>query len=104
MALKDLHLAELHRRARELDVPRFRLLTKPDLVAAIEERGGEAPGAEEPPEERVEEEPERPAEERAEEPPEGPAEERAEEEVETEEVTGVLDRMPQGYGFLRLHG
>ena len=25
-------------------------------------------------------------------------------EVETEEVTGVLDRMPQGYGFLRLSG
>jgi transcription termination factor Rho len=32
-------------------------------------------------------------------PPREPAE-----EVETEEVTGVLDRMPQGYGFLRLTG
>jgi transcription termination factor Rho len=27
-----------------------------------------------------------------------------EEELETEEVTGILDRMPQGYGFLRLSG
>ncbi len=28
----------------------------------------------------------------------------ADEDVETEDVTGVLDRMPQGYGFLRLSG
>ena len=44
---------------------------------------------------------------RAREPRRSGGEERArevEEEVETEEVTGVLDRMPQGYGFLRLSG
>ena len=32
------------------------------------------------------------------------SEARTELEAETEEVTGVLDRMPQGYGFLRLSG
>lgn len=35
---------------------------------------------------------------------EEPAEDEDDAEVETEEVTGVLDRMPQGYGFLRLEG
>ena len=33
-----------------------------------------------------------------------PDEEASDEDVETEDVTGVLDRMPQGYGFLRLEG
>ena len=34
----------------------------------------------------------------------GDREREDEAEVETEEVAGVLDRMPQGYGFLRLQG
>jgi transcription termination factor Rho len=97
MALKDLHLADLHERARELDVPRYRMLTRDQLVEAIEEAGGEAP------------EPERPRTDGDEKPREGRRRDRRppnepEEEVETEEVTGVLDRMPQGYGFLRLSG
>jgi len=107
MALSDLHLADLHERARELGVPRYRMLTRDQLVEAIEEAGGEAddrpdrtelaerPGASQG---DGEEEP-RGGRRRERRPPPGP-----EEEVETEEVTGVLDRMPQGYGFLRLNG
>jgi transcription termination factor Rho len=76
MALRDEHLSELHLRARELGVPKYRLLTRDRLIKAIEEGDGAEP---EPKEDR-------------------------EEEVETEEATGVLDRMPQGYGFLRLTG
>jgi transcription termination factor Rho len=98
MALRDEHLADLHQRARELGVPRYRMLPRDELIEAIEERGGEpAPERAEP----AEDEPER----------EGSTAEVEEEEqgdpepeVEAEEVTGVLDRMPQGYGFLRLSG
>jgi transcription termination factor Rho len=97
MALSDLHLADLHERARELDVPRYRMLTRDQLIEAIEEAGGE------------EAEPEQPATDGEPEPARGRRRERREreepaEEVETEDVTGVLDRMPQGYGFLRLSG
>jgi transcription termination factor Rho len=103
MALKDLHLADLHERARELDLPRYRMLTRDQLIEAIEEAGGEGDKAEQPPEE------ERPRTDGDERPREGRGRGRRpppepEEEVETEEVTGVLDRMPQGYGFLRLTG
>jgi transcription termination factor Rho len=109
MALRDEHLAELHRQARELDVPKYRMLPRDELIEAIMERSG---GEEEPEtggrEEAVESGLERPAG-RAE--PEGETEPEAEEtepepeaETETEEISGVLDRMPQGYGFLRLSG
>jgi transcription termination factor Rho len=101
MALKDEHLAELHRRARELGVPRYRMLARDELVEALEKSEGtpadeaEPTGAEPKPEEAdaAEAESERAKPEQEQEP-----------EVETEEVTGVLDRMPQGYGFLRLSG
>jgi transcription termination factor Rho len=83
MALRDEHLAELHRLARELDVPRYRMMTRDQLIEAIEE-GGE--GAVTDDGEPVQETPEDP------------------EEAAHEEVIGVLDRMPQGYGFLRLSG
>lgn len=98
MALTDEHLADLHRRARELGVPRYRMLPRDELIEAISGRSGD------------EEEPEPEVEDRAEADgkPEADAEPRAdaepEAEVETEEVSGVLDRMPQGYGFLRLSG
>ena len=103
MALSDLHLADLHERARELDVPRYRMLTRDQLVEAIEEAGGKAARPSRDGEE------ERTPPDREEEPREGRRRDRRpprepEEEVETEEVTGVLDRMPQGYGFLRLSG
>jgi hypothetical protein len=45
MAVRDLHLADLHQRARELRVPRYRMLTRDELIEAIEKEGGpeEAP-------------------------------------------------------------
>lgn len=92
MDVNDLHLADLHLRARELGVPRYRMLTRDQLIAAIEE---ELPPA--PEETDAEEEP------RPRERPERAAEPEREEEP-AEEVTGVLDRMPQGYGFLRMSG
>jgi Rho termination factor, N-terminal domain len=45
MALRDEHLADLHRRARELGVPRYRMLPRDELIEAIEERS-EGGGAE----------------------------------------------------------
>ena len=97
MALKDLHLADLHDRARELDVPGFRMLTRDELIEAIE--GGES---EEKPKSRrgrrKREAPKKPEPRKEKQPA------KEVEEAETEEVTGVLDRMPQGYGFLRLDG
>ena len=39
MALRDEHLAELHQRARELGVSRYRMLPRDELIEAIEERG-----------------------------------------------------------------
>jgi transcription termination factor Rho len=159
--LQQAHLAELHEQAAALGIPRYRMLPRSELIAAIEdaraeepteaEPTGHEPAEEEPAEERPEEPPteeppgaEPPAEEPpAEEPPEaadesaegGPSEpapgERAEEgeivvegavvaegeepvevdaagpresEEPTEAVTGVLDLMPQRFGFLRVHG
>ena len=98
MDVKDLHLADLHLRARELGVPRYRMLTRDQLIAAIEEEGPPAPeetDAEEEPRPR-----ERP--DSAADPDRTDKPEREEEPAE--EVTGVLDRMPQGYGFLRMSG
>ncbi len=97
MALRDEHLAELHRRARELEVPRYRMLPRDELIEAIEERGDEQREPEAP-EAAAETEP-REESEREPEPKPAP-----EPEADAEEVTGVLDRMPQGYGFLRLSG
>ena len=106
MALSDLHLADLHERARELEVPRYRMLTRDELIEAIEEAGAGSRGrnvgdatrllmddASAAPGGQPRSSRERRRRERS-----------PEEEVETEEVTGVLDRMPQGYGFLRLSG
>ena len=93
--LKELHLADLHARAAELAVPRYRMLRRDELVAEITERGGdagaepeEAPEPKEPPERRREAKPER---------------ERLE-DTETEDVVGVLEVTPQRYGFLRFGG
>jgi transcription termination factor Rho len=110
MAIQDEHLAVLHERARELEIPRYRMLPRDELIEAIEERDGEAPEPEEEsPEELAEESPEEPeSEEGAPEEPEPeeapPEQAEPEEEPAGEPVTGVLDRMPQGYGFLRLSG
>jgi transcription termination factor Rho len=99
MTLRDEHLADLHRRARELNVSRYRMLPRDELIEAIEAAGE---GSEAAPKETA-----APAAATETEPvPEdggGEEEEEAEEEA-SEEVSGVLDRMPQGYGFLRLSG
>jgi transcription termination factor Rho len=103
MALKDEHLAELHRRARERGVPRYRMLLRDELIEALEESGDEVAPAEP---ERPKPEPEPERERQAESKPksETDPEPEGEEEAAAEPVTGVLDRMPQGYGFLRLSG
>jgi len=90
MALADEHLAELHRRARELGVPRYRMLTRDDLVAAIQ-ASPEATSSP-PPAASESSSPSAAAAGAADEPDVG------------EVISGVLDRMPQGYGFLRLGG
>jgi transcription termination factor Rho len=108
MPLRDEHLAALHERARELEIPRYRMLPRDELIEAIEERRGG---------EELEELEESPREEALEwgferarrdgveaEAPEREEAREAEAEPEGETVTGVLDRMPQGYGFLRLSG
>src|SRR3954451_7418966 len=106
MALRDLHLADLHERARKLGVARYRMLTREELIEAIGEGGDEpARGPSEPKRakpRRARSEPARAPAEEADE--EAESEEEPEPEAEAEEVTGVLDRMPQGYGFLRLSG
>ncbi|MGZ5335471.1 MAG: transcription termination factor Rho [Solirubrobacterales bacterium] len=139
--LSESHLADLHERAAELGVPRFRLLPRPELIEAIERAEGEGGAAAEAADARDREERprrrrrrSRSGERRAREREEAGSEERgaegrdeAEEErdeegegrdeageerdeaeapadEETEDVSGILDRMPQGYGFLRLGG
>src|SRR5689334_3207723 len=94
-SLEDLHLADLHARAAELGVPRYRMLRRDRLVAEISERGGEVP-------EEADEEPERG--ERAERGLGAKPERERLDEVETEEVVGVLEVTPQRYGFLRFGG
>src|SRR3954452_4426249 len=105
MALSDEHLAELHRRARELGVPRYRMLSRDELIEAIEE-GGEDPARDsaKPKRARPKRAARKPSKTPAESEPEEEAEGEEEPEAEAEEITGVLDRMPQGYGFLRLSG
>jgi transcription termination factor Rho len=108
MELRDMHLADLHQRARELGIPRFRMLSRDQLIEAIEERGG---GSEEAPNEvaapaaaadtEVVPDEAGGGEEAASDSEEAPSDVA---EAASEEVTGVLDRMPQGYGFLRLSG
>ena len=132
MALSDLHLADLHDRAQRAGIARFRMLTRDELIAALEGETapeGDATPADETAPQDEESRPKRrrrrareadhdadvvagaPRESEVAEagsPIEGePAREREPEPeapVETEDVSGVLDRLPQGYGFLRLHG
>jgi transcription termination factor Rho len=116
MSLRDQHLADLHQRARELGVPRYRMLRRDELIEAIEaaeDGGAESAGRDEAIDtgfERPHHEPEAETDE-AEAPeeveegePRRPQAAQPQETADTEAVTGVLDRMPQGYGFLRLSG
>jgi transcription termination factor Rho len=112
MALRDEHLADLHQRARKLGVPRYRMLTRDQLIEALvveafeEESEEEEIRASDAPRDAPREERKGAAGRKAKDGDEDEAgdDHDAEAEVETEEVTGVLDRMPQGYGFLRLSG
>jgi transcription termination factor Rho len=92
--LEDLHLADLHARAAELGVPRYRMLRRDQLVAEISERDGGAPAESQEKPERGER-----AERRRE-----PKERERLEDAETEDVVGVLEITPQRYGFLRFGG
>ncbi len=104
-SLADLHLAELHQRASELGVPKFRSMRRDELIGAIEDRGGEKPsrprrrrrGRERLKPAAGEQRPRRDdrARERQREP---------ETEAETEDVAGVLELTGAGHGFLRLEG
>jgi transcription termination factor Rho len=93
--LKDLHIADLHARAAELGVPRYRMLRRDELVAEITELDGDA--AAEP--EEAPKPKERPARRR-----EAKPERERLEDAETEDVEGVLEVTPQRYGFLRFGG
>jgi transcription termination factor Rho len=99
--LSELHLADLHARAAELGVPRFRLLRRSELVSEIEARGGgKGSGGGETGTPRRE--PPRRRDDRGED-DDGRERERLEPD-ETEDVTGLLEIMPQRFGFLRLQG
>ena len=87
----DIHIAQLHALAAEAGVSGYRLLRRDDLVEKLVEAGVE------PPEQPSESAHKRPADEERSEPREKP-------DAPTEEVTGVLDVLPQRYGFLRLSG
>jgi transcription termination factor Rho len=115
MALRDQNLAVLHQRARDLGVRRYRMLPRDELIEAIESvegPGAEGAGREEAVDaglERPRREPKRRGKEAQDSDEQAEAEpserDQADEgETETEAVMGVLDRMPQGYGFLRLSG
>jgi transcription termination factor Rho len=90
--LEQAHISELHALAAEAGVERYRLLRRTELLDALRERGvvkapdGNGDGA---------------ADERGADVEEAPRREPAE---AGEPVTGILDVMPQRYGFLRLRG
>jgi transcription termination factor Rho len=124
--LESSHISELHALAAELGVPDYRLMRRSELVDAVREAGG-APDVESAerseraekrrgdrvPRERREREGRRGGERRTRErggrrrerERDRDREDRDEaEEAEAEPVSGVLDVMPQRYGFLRLSG
>jgi transcription termination factor Rho len=100
------HLADLHAQAAELGVEGYRKLRRTELVRAIEDAGSSvsAPEAEPEPESDeavvegtvLDDDDEAPA--------EGDAEAARPDDAPTEEVTGVVEVLPQRYGFIRLQG
>jgi transcription termination factor Rho len=119
--LKKLPLAELHARAAELGVPRYRMLRREELIEELQARDGDDAASEraEPEAEAEKEakparsrrrrkpkpsdEPEDEAEPEEEDEPEGEPEPE-EGRTDEEEVSGILDVVPAGHGFLRLQG
>jgi transcription termination factor Rho len=107
--LEARHLADLHALAAEAGVPRFRLLRREELVEELFVRG--AGGEEDEPTEAPQAAPEEAAPpgrarapRRRREREEEPEEAAAADEEPTETVSGVLDVVPTGHGFLRLSG
>jgi transcription termination factor Rho len=102
-SFQDRTLAELHELAAERGVPGYRMLSRPELLDALRLRDQEDEGTEAEEAEGTEAEEAEPAEERDE--PEGRSSERGDrKDAATEPVQGVLDQMPQGFGFLRIAG
>ncbi|HET6830385.1 MAG TPA: Rho termination factor N-terminal domain-containing protein [Solirubrobacterales bacterium] len=106
--LDSLHLSDLHRRAAELGVERYRMLPREELIAAILERDPDATAdaadagrAEPEPESRAERRPRR--RDRGGRREGGDGEEAAEDE-QGEPIVGVLDITPRGHGFIRQGG
>jgi transcription termination factor Rho len=96
------HIADLHAQAAELGVEGYRLLRRDELVRAIEDAGGSVAATEPEPDEAVVEGAvlDDEAEDAAEVDAEGPRDA----DAPTEEVSGVLEILPQRYGFIRLKG
>jgi transcription termination factor Rho len=112
--LERKHLSELHELAAAAGVPRYRALSREELVEELLVRG-DGDAGEEPSDEVAEareEQPRRPRRRRrrrggetAERETRERDEERPPDEAEeAEPVTGVLDVLPQGHGFLRISG
>jgi len=106
--LEKQHLSDLHGRAAELGIERYRTLTREELAAAILERDPDAAATAPVQAEEREEGPERRrrrrgARGREESEGAGEADEEAE-EADGEPVVGVLDITPRGHGFIRLAG
>jgi transcription termination factor Rho len=104
--LSNLHIAQLHERAAELDVPNFRRLRREELIEAIAGGGsGEDDSGEEPRRSRRRRgRGERQPRERAPRGDDGEAGDEDEIPEDAVPVSGVLDVTGQGHGFLRLDG
>lgn len=94
------HLADLHSMAAQAGVEGYRKLPRERLAEAIEEAGGDVAAAPDPDEVTVEGTVEDDAAPAVETDAEGPTDA----DEATQEVTGILDILPQRYGFLRLTG
>jgi transcription termination factor Rho len=108
--LKNLHIAGLHERAAELDVPGYRMLSRDELITAIE-AGGKGTSAREDSPSGAADAPARPPRRRRRAPrarlddeTEKPDEPEEDVDEQTEPASGVLDLTGQGHGFLRLEG
>jgi transcription termination factor Rho len=112
--LDSLHLADLHARAAKLGVPGYRKLRRDELIAELLARDDGEPAAEvleaepaaeeadvEPTAEEVEDEA---AAEEADVEPGTEEVERGKDEAAGEPVSGILDVVSAGHGFLRLRG
>jgi transcription termination factor Rho len=95
--LENQHLARLHARAAELGVSHYRRLRREDLIAELQTRDEGEPAA------KTEAQAAEPEPERSESTPRRSR--RADAKPSAEEpVSGVLDVIPAGHGFLRLKG